>query len=100
MLGDLMGKMKEAQRLVEETKQRLNNITVIGESNGGAVKVIMNGNRVVKDININDDLININNKEELIDLIVLATNKALDSAENVNNSEMQSATAGLMPGLF
>ncbi len=95
-----MGKMKEAQRLVEETKQRLNNITVIGESNGGAVKVIMNGNRVVKDININDDLININNKEELIDLIVLATNKALDSAENVNNSEMQSATAGLMPGLF
>jgi DNA-binding protein YbaB len=38
-------------------------------------------------------------KEELEDLIIIATNNALDQAEKVYEAEMQGAAMGLMPGM-
>ena len=37
--------------------------------------------------------------EELEDLLIIATNDALEKAESVNESEMKAASAGMIPGM-
>ena len=54
--GNMMKKLQEMQQKVAETKARLNTITVTGESGNGKVNIVVNGNRVVKSVTINDDL--------------------------------------------
>ena len=90
-----MGPMKEA---MEQSKQKLETITVKGEAEG--VEVYINGNRRVTEIKINQGLFDEGDKEAIEELLQVATNKALDSANNVNEMEMASAARGMMPGMF
>ena len=94
----MMKKLQEMQQKVEETKARLDTITVEGKAGSGKVTVIMTGNRKVKSISINEKLAGFD-KEELEDLLIIATNDALEKAESVNESEMRSASAGMIPGM-
>lgn len=98
---DMMKKLKEAQAKMEEIKARLETITVVGESQNGLVKVSISGNRVVKNIDINNELLN--DKDALEDFILQATNRAIESANSINEAEMGKAAQGIMPnipGLF
>lgn len=97
MFGDLMGKMKEAKAEVERVKQRLDTITVQGDSGNGKVKIVATGNKKIVDVKIADDLLT--DKEELEDYLVIAINNAIKSAENVHDSEMQSVAKGILPGM-
>ena len=94
----MMKKLQEMQQKVEETKARLDTITVEGKARNGKVTVVMTGNRKVNAISINEELTSLD-KEELEDLLVIATNDALEKAENVNESEMRAASAGMIPGM-
>lgn len=92
----MMDKMKGQ---MEEIKEKLNNISVIGEAENGNIKVVANGNRLLNSINIDDDLYKTATKEELTDLILTAANRALEQAERVEKSEMSHAAMGMLPGL-
>jgi len=92
-----LGPMKEA---MDKAKKKLDTITVKGEAEGGMVSVYMNGNRKVKEIKINQKLIDDGDKEAIEELMQLAINKALEHAESVNEMEMASAARGMMPGMF
>ena len=94
----MIKKLQEMQQKVEETKVRLETITVEGKASNGKVAVTMTGNRKVNAIVINEELTNLD-KEELEDLLVIATNDALEKAERVNESEMRVASAGMIPGI-
>ena len=98
MFGNMMERLQEMQQKTEEAKKRLENISVIGEAPAGAVIVEMTGNRKVKNVSIGVDLKDIE-KEELEDLLVIATNKALENAENVFEAEMKSVASGILPGM-
>lgn len=93
-----MGKIQEAKEQAEKTKARLDSVYVNGESGSGKVKVIATGNRVIKEVFIDESLMN-NDKEELEDLLVIALNNALENANNVNESEMKSAAQGILPNI-
>ncbi|MBT8384428.1 MAG: YbaB/EbfC family nucleoid-associated protein [Bacteroidia bacterium] len=98
MFGDLSGmmeKLKEAQKKVEETKARLNTVLVDGESNG--VKVSVTANREIKNISIDDNLLN--DKEELEDYLIIALNKAIEKANAINDAEMAAAAKNGMPDI-
>lgn len=100
MFGDMMkmmGKLKEAQKNVEETKRRLDTVYVDGEAGNGKVKVTATANREIKNIEIDDSLTA--NKEELQDLLVLALNNTLAKANNVYETEMQAAAKDSMPNI-
>ncbi len=88
----------DAQRKANEVKQRLETIMVEGESTNGLVKVTANGNRSIKDISIADELMNLERKEELQDLIMIACEKALQQAENVSQAEMMQMMGGINLG--
>lgn len=78
---------------MDEVKSRLDNIQVRGEAEG--IVVISNGNRKIVDVVIPDSL----PKDDLEDLVLLATNRALEQAENVFETEMKSVAGGMMGGL-
>jgi len=92
---DMMGKLKEAQKQVKETKERLETVYLKEESSG--IVVTINGNRGIKDIEIPSELMN--NSEELSDHLVIALNKAIEKANELNEKEMQQAAQGMLPGM-
>ena len=100
MFGDLsgmMGKLKEAQKKIEETKVRLNTVLVDGESNNGKIKVTVTANREIRSINIADDLMN--EKEALEDYLIIALNNALEKATAINEAEMAAAAKDGLPNI-
>ena len=100
MFGDIMGmmgKLKDAQKEAEVTKERLKNVFVSDESAGGAIRVTATANKEIKEIEISDALMQ--DKEELVDLLILALNKTLKKAEDVHENEMKSALKDNMPNI-
>jgi DNA-binding YbaB/EbfC family protein len=104
--GQIAGMMKQAQRMQEDMKKvqdELNTIFVEGQSSGGLVKVTVSCKHEVKNILIDDSLFSkeIEDKETLQDLLVLALNEAMKKAEKLSNEKMSSVTSGLPlpPGL-
>lgn len=95
----IMNKVKEAQAKIKEAQAKLVHLKAEGEAGAGMVKVVVNGNRKVVAIHMDDSLVNIADKEMLGDLIVAATNKALDEMEIKIKEEMKSATEGMMPNI-
>ncbi len=95
----MFDKMKQLQQMKEQmdaAKERLNHISVKGECQG--VTVVANGNKKIIEVVIPASLEGSSN-EELAELLVIATNKALESAESVFESEMRGMAGGLMGGL-
>ena len=93
-----MGKIGSMKSKMEEVKARLSNITVVGESSNGQVKVEMDGNKLAKDISISYDL-KIVDSEELNDMIVQATNRAIEQAEKMYEAEMAASAKDFLPGM-
>ena len=101
MFGNMLNKkmMEKMQGQMEEVKNKLNNISVIGEAENGLVKVIANGNRMLTSMELNDNLIHNSSKEQIEELILIAANRALEQAERVEKSEMSHAAMGMLPGM-
>jgi DNA-binding YbaB/EbfC family protein len=99
MFGDLLNKFQEAQQKMLEGKQKLANVTVDGESGEGAVKVSVTGNREVKTISIDNQLLSPERKEELEDLLVIALNRALENAEKLWEEEMKGMAGNVLGGM-
>lgn len=98
MFEDMMGKFQEMKLKVEESKKRLDTITIDAEAGGGAVKVTISGNKEIRKIDINEELFK-GDKEELEEILVVAVNRAIQQAEKVHEAEMQGATKGILPNL-
>lgn len=96
---NIMNKVKEAQAKIKEAQSKLVHLRAEGESGAGMVKVVVNGNRKVMSIEMDDSLVNVTDKEMLGDLIVAATNKALEEIEVKIKEELKSATEGMMPNI-
>ena len=99
MFGDLsgmMGKLKEAQQKIEETKKRLNSVYVEGESGNGKIKVVSTANREIKSIKILEIF---SDNEALEDYLIIAINNALNKANSINETEMAAAAKDGMPNI-
>ena len=103
MFGDMMGmmnKLKETQKKVAETKERLHTVLLDEASNDNKLKVTITGNRTIKSIDIDEKLLS--DKEMLEDYLILTLNKAIERATAVNETELAAvAKEGLpnIPGL-
>jgi len=100
MFGDLMGmmgKLKEAQQKVEETKKRLDTVLIDEQSNDGLLKVTLTANRTIKSITVADELLE--DKEQLEDYLVLVMNKAIMRATVINEAELAAAAQDGMPDI-
>ena len=100
MFGDLMGmmgKLKETQKKVEETKKRLDTVLIDEKSNDEKIKVTLTANRTIKSISIDESLLQ--DKEELEDYLILTLNKAIERATQVNEAELAAVAKDGMPNI-
>ncbi|WP_288984448.1 YbaB/EbfC family nucleoid-associated protein [uncultured Flavobacterium sp.] len=100
MFGDLMGmmgKLKETQQKVEETKKRLDHVLIDEKSTDGLLEVTLTANRKIKNITISDDLLQ--DKEMLEDYLINVLNKAIEKATNVNETELAAVAKEGMPNI-
>ena len=102
-LGDMAGLMRQAQEMqgrMKEMQDRLATMKVEGTAGGGMVKVTASGAQKVLACAIEPSLLASGDAEVLQDLIVAATNQALDNAREAAATEMQTLTGGInLPGL-
>ena len=96
---DMFGKVKEFQARLKDAQASLNTITESGESGAGMVRVTVNGLKQIIRLDIDQDLIRPDDREMLQDLVVAATNKALENVEPKIKEHLQKATEGLMPNI-
>ncbi len=96
---DMFGKVKEFQSRMKEAQQSLGGITATGDSGAGMVRVTVNGQKHVLKIEIDQELVRPDDREMLQDLIVAATNKALENVEGPIKEHLRKATEGLLPNI-
>lgn len=94
-LMGMMGKLKETQQKMEETKKRLDSVLVDEQSTDGLLKVTITANRTIKSVTIDDTLLE--DKEQLEDYLILVMNKAIEKATKVNESELDAVAKMDMP---
>lgn len=94
-----MGKLQEMKQKMEESKARLDTVSVQGEAENGAIVVTCTGNRKVTEIKIDPDFFAEADAEDIEELMIVAINRALENAENVNQAEMAGAAGGMLPGM-
>ena len=93
--NDMMKKAQEMQKKMQEMQERLSSLEVEGTSGGGMVKVVMNCKNEIKKIDIDQSIINKDEKEVMEDLVVAALNDAKTKAEEKSQEEMKKLTGGL-----
>ena len=98
MMG-MMGKIKEAQAKIREAQEKLKDVTVTAESGAGLVKATVNGHRQLLKIEIDESILNVNDREMVNDLVVAAVNNAMLTAGERAQEEMRKHTEGLIPNI-
>lgn len=96
---NMQAMLKQAQNLQKDmlkAKKEIDGMLFIGENTG--VKITMNGNKMVTKIEI-DETINIDDKEMLEDIILLAFNDTLTKVDKTTEEKMGKFTNG-MPNIF
>ncbi|MBC6399705.1 MAG: YbaB/EbfC family nucleoid-associated protein [Ekhidna sp.] len=95
----MMGKVKEMQGKMKEAREQLKDLRAEGESGGGMVKAITNGNKELISLQIDESLVNKKDKEMMKDLIIAAVNKAVDEAGIKAREHIRKSTDGMLPNL-
>ena len=94
----IIDKAKELEAKMKESQEKIKNIRVEGVSGSNSVKVILDGEGEMQQIEISDEIL----KEErsiIEDLIVAAHNNAKTQLKSKTNEEITKATGGLgIPG--
>lgn len=104
-MGNMAGMMKKVQKMQNEMKKmqdELKRKTVDATAGGGAVKIVMNGEKQVQSLTIDPAAVDPEDVEMLQDLISAAFNEATKKVDEMMASEMGKLTSGLglPPGLL
>ena len=99
--NNMIKQAQELQQKMADAQQKVETLEAEGVAGGGIVKVTINGKNNVTSINIDDSVIDKNEKEILEDLIMAAFNDAKEKIQKKIADEMNSVTGGLKlpPGM-
>jgi DNA-binding YbaB/EbfC family protein len=96
--------LKQAQKmqdLMAEKQEELAGREFRATVGGGAVEVVMKGDKQLTEITLKPEVVDPEDIEMLQDLIVAAVNEAYRTVDETTSAEMEQITGGLnMPGLF
>ena len=104
-MGQMAGMMEKVQKMQNEMKKmqdELKRKTVEVTAGGGAVKIVMNGEKQVQSLVIDPAAVDPEDVEMLQDLISAAFNESIKKVDDMMASEMGKLTSGLglPPGMF
>lgn len=104
-MGNMAGMMKKVQKMQADMKkmqEELKTRTVEVSVGGGAVTVVMNGEKIIESLKLNPTAVDPEDVEMLEDLVMAAVNEASKKVDDLLSQEMGKVTGGLnLPtGLF
>ena len=104
-MGNMAGMMKKMQKLQNEMKKMQEDRkkkTIDVSVGGGAVKIVMNGEKEVQSLVIDPSAVDPEDVETLQDLVTAAVNQAIKKVDDMMASEMGKLTGGLglPPGMM
>ncbi|AMG29745.1 nucleoid-associated protein, YbaB/EbfC family [Grimontia hollisae] len=100
-MGNLMKQAQLMQERMQKMQEEIANMEVTGEAGAGLVKVTITGSHSVRRVELDDSLMEEDEKEMLEDLIAAAFNDAARRIEEAQKEKMASVTGGMqMPPGF
>lgn len=104
-MGNMAGMMKKVQKLqadMAKMQEELKKRTLESTAGGGAVKVVINGEKQIQSIKIAPSAVDPEDVEMLEDLIAAAINEAIKKVDDMMAQEMGKLTGGLNlpPGMM
>lgn len=97
---EIMRQAQEMQAKAAEMQEKLGDLKVEGTAGGGMVTVEASGKKRLLAVKIDETLLAGNDAEMLEDLILAASNQALERAEAAAAEEMQKLTGDMnIPGM-
>jgi DNA-binding YbaB/EbfC family protein len=104
-MGNMAGMMKKVQKLqadMAKLQEELKGRTLEVSTGGGAVKVVVNGEKKIQSIKIAPSAVDPEDVEMLEDLVAAAVNEAMTKVDDMMSQEMGKLTGGLNlpPGMF
>ena len=101
MNRDMLRQAQQLQARMAKIQEELGNETVEATAGGGVVTVVMSGHQVLKSIKIQPEAVDPDDVSMLEDLVMAATNEALEKARALAGQRLGALTGGLkIPGLF
>ena len=99
---DLLKNFQNIQSKLNEAQERMKHVTAVGTSGGDMVRVTINGQMEVQNVEISKDVVDPNDIEMLQDLILAAFTDAMTKVKEEIKEEMSGLTGGmdLPPGLM
>lgn len=98
--GDPRKMMKQLQQAQERLQTEIAAIVVEASSGGGGVKVEMNGEKQLKSLRIDPEVVKAGDVEMLQDLVLTAVNEATRKVEATVQEKVGALTGGLkLPGM-
>lgn len=94
-MNNLMKQYQKMQKKLEETQEELAKKEYIGQAGGGAVKIVISGEKKVLKVSLNKDAVDPEDVETLEEMIALAANQALTEIEKDSSQEMGRLTGGM-----
>ena len=96
--GKILDKAKELESKMKESQEKIKNISVTGVSGGDTVKITLNGEGEIINLDISSDILK-EDKTIIEDLIKAAHNNAKSQLKSKTSEEISKATGGFgIPG--
>ena len=86
-INSLMKEAKKMQADMQKTQEELASKEFEASAGGGAINVKVTGEKVIKEIKINKDVVDPDDVEMLEDLILTCVNEALRKVDSAQNQE-------------
>ncbi len=100
-MGNIMKQVQEMQAKMAEIEEELATQSVEGTAGGGMVTVVANGKQEIQSIVIDPELLTPEEVDMLQDMVIAATNQALESSRELRVERMSTLTGGIkIPGLM
>ena len=93
-LGD-MGNLLRMQKEMKNIQNTIKKAKIEGESAGGAVKAVVNGEFSLMSISINDELVKSGDTKQIEKMVLTAVNDAVHNAREYSAEEMKKLTGGM-----
>ena len=93
-MNQLMQQAQRMQRDMEKAQEEIAALTVESTAGGGAVKVVVNGLRQIRELTIQPAVVDPADVEMLQDLIMIAVNDALTKVGEQSEARMAQVTGG------
>jgi DNA-binding YbaB/EbfC family protein len=100
-MGNILKQAQAMQAQMAKVQEQASAKTVTGTAGGGSVTVTANGAMQLLSIVIDPEVVKSGDVEMVQDLIMAASNDALQKAREMMANEMKAVTGGMnVPGLF